>query len=50
MSKEFLIGKVYINDILASPEDKYYFWYDYKAGKVKARIYRYNGIIDVVTE
>ena len=50
MSLEFLFGKVYINGIFAKPRDKFAFADDYKSGKVKARIYQYNGIIDIVTE
>ena len=47
---EILFGRMYINRIFARLEDRFEFWEDYTSGRIKARIYRYNGIIDVVTE
>ena len=50
LKTEFLIGDVYINGIKAGYFDKVEFLKDRKSGKVKSRIYRYNGIFDVITE
>ena len=50
MPSDFLFGEVYINKVWATPRDKFRFCDDYGNGRVKARIYRYNGIIDIETE
>lgn len=50
MGIEFLLGEVYINNQRADIRDKFRFWEDYSSGKIKSRIYRYNGIIDIETE
>lgn len=50
MGINFLIGTVYINGIQASLEDKFAFWRDYEANKIKCRMWQYNSIIDVETE
>lgn len=47
---EFLFGEVYINKVKATWIDKLDYWADRQSGKVKSRIYKYNGIIDVETE